>query len=72
MLTEFLYSPSIFVIGWLIFSLVAGYIAHQRGRSPILIFIVSILLSPLIGIIAAIMVKRGNGVKAPDSPARDD
>ena len=72
MLMEFLYNPALFVIGWLIFSVLAGYIAHQRGRSPILFFLVSIILSPLIGIIAAIMVKRGNGVKASDSPASDD
>lgn len=67
MLTEYLYNPTLFVVGWLIFSGVAAYIAHQRGRSPILFFFIAIILSPLVGIIAALMVRRGNGVESVDS-----
>jgi uncharacterized membrane protein YeaQ/YmgE (transglycosylase-associated protein family)/RNA polymerase subunit RPABC4/transcription elongation factor Spt4 len=49
-------------IAWLIFSIIAGVIARQKGRSGIGFFFLSVALSPLIGIIAA-LVARPNVVK---------
>lgn len=42
------------VIGWFIFSFIAGIIAGSRGRSGIGYFLLSIILSPLIGIVLAL------------------
>lgn len=46
------------VVGWLIFSLVAAWIASSKGRSGFGIFILSLLLSPLVGIIVALVMQR--------------
>lgn len=40
---------------WLFFSLIPAHIASSKGNSGIFIFIVSLLLSPLIGLIIAII-----------------
>lgn len=40
-----------FFFGWLIFSGVVGYIASSRGRLPFDYFLLSALLSPLVGLI---------------------
>ena len=42
---------------WIIFSIIAGAIADHKGRSGIGFFFLSLLLSPLIGIIAALVAK---------------
>jgi hypothetical protein len=44
----------IFVI-WLALSILAGIIANQKGRSGIGFFLLSLVLSPLVGIIAALV-----------------
>lgn len=41
------------LFGWFILSILAGAIAESKGRSGIGYFFLSILLSPLIGILAA-------------------
>jgi DNA-directed RNA polymerase subunit RPC12/RpoP len=65
------------LISWIAFSILAGIVASNRGRSGIGFFVLSILLSPLIGIIAAFAakpnteqlenerVKAGDGRKCP-------
>lgn len=40
---------------WLFLSIVAGIIANNKGRSGFGFFLLSIVLSPLIGIIAALV-----------------
>jgi hypothetical protein len=48
-----------FLIGWIIFCCVAGAIASNKGRSFAVAFFISILLSPIIGIVIA-LVQRPN------------
>ena len=43
------------VIGWLFFSIVAGVIARNKGRSGFGFFVLALLLSPIIGIVAALI-----------------
>jgi len=43
-------------IFWLIFSIIAAAIAGAKGRSAVGIFFISMLLSPLIGIIVALVI----------------
>jgi len=45
------------VIFWLFFSIIAGVIASGKARSFFGFFFLSVLLSPLIGIITALVVK---------------
>ena len=45
---------AIFIL-WLFLSIVAGIIASNKGRSGFGFFLLSVLLSPLIGIIAALV-----------------
>jgi len=52
------------IIGWLIFSLVAAWIASSKGRSGFGIFILSVLLSPLVGIIVALVMQRADTIEA--------
>lgn len=47
---------AMFWIGWFVFSFIAGVIADSKGRSGIGVFFVSVLLSPLVGIIYAIAI----------------
>lgn len=47
------------IIGWLVLSILAGIIAGNRGRSWWGFFFLALLLSPLIGIIAALVVQPG-------------
>jgi hypothetical protein len=42
------------VLGWFMFSIVAGIIASSRGRSGFGYFMLSLILSPLIGLILAV------------------
>jgi Na+/H+-dicarboxylate symporter len=46
----------IFIV-WLALSIVAGVIAGNKGRSAFGFFLLAMLLSPLVGIIAAIVAK---------------
>lgn len=52
------------IVGWLIFAFVAAWIASSKGRSGFGIFILSVLLSPLVGIIVALAMQRGEQVQA--------
>jgi DNA-directed RNA polymerase subunit RPC12/RpoP len=45
------------IITWLVFSLIAGAVAGNKGRSSFAFFALSILLSPLVGILAAFAAK---------------
>jgi hypothetical protein len=45
------------LIIWGFFSIIAGVIASQKGRSGIGFFFLSIVLSPLIGVIAALVAR---------------
>lgn len=40
------------LIMWLLFAGVVGWVASERGRGPVAWFFLSLLLSPLIGLIA--------------------
>lgn len=42
---------------WLAFSIVAGIIAANKGRSGFGFFLLSVILSPLIGVIGALIAK---------------
>lgn len=44
-------------IFWLAFSIIPAIIANNKGRSGFGFFLLSVLLSPLIGIIAALVAK---------------
>jgi hypothetical protein len=44
------------IILWLFLSIIAGVIAGKKGRSGLGFFSLAVLLSPLIGIIAALVV----------------
>lgn len=46
----------IFVL-WLAFSIIAGIVASNKGRSGMGFFFLSVVLSPLIGIISALIAK---------------
>lgn len=46
------------LILWLLFSIGAGVIASNKGRSGAGFFLLSLLLSPLIGVFAALIAKR--------------
>ena len=46
----------IFIL-WVFFSIIAGLIASQKGRSGIGFFFLSVILSPLIGVIAALVAR---------------
>lgn len=45
------------IIIWFGLSFIAGYVASNKGRSGAGYFFLSLLLSPLIGLIAALVVK---------------
>jgi len=65
------------VVLWLGFSILAGVVAANKGRSAIGFFFLALLLSPLVGLIAALVVaenrneiekqqlERGDMVKCP-------
>lgn len=50
------------LILWLIFSIVAGLIADKKGRSGFGFFFLSIVLSPLVGIIVALVVREDRSI----------
>jgi hypothetical protein len=60
------------VVGWIAFSIVAGVIAGAKNRSAFGCFLLSLLLSPLIGIILAAAMPRietAPSVEAVDAPS---
>lgn len=44
-------------LGWIVFSGVAAWIASSKGRSGVGVFLLSLALSPLVGIIVALVMK---------------
>ena len=46
------------IIGWLTLSFLAGWIAEQKGRSGPGFFLLALVFSPLIGLIAASAARR--------------
>lgn len=50
------------VILWLGLSILAGVLAANKGRSGFGFFLLSVILSPLIGLIAALVVQRDDQV----------
>ena len=44
------------ILGWIAFSALAGIIALNKGRSFFGFFLLSVILSPLFGIVAALVV----------------
>lgn len=46
------------VIGWFVFSVIAGAIASEKGRSGFGFLLLSLILSPLVGIIWAFGVSK--------------
>ena len=66
-----------YAVYWLVLSLIAGVIASKKGRSGVGFFLLSVFLSPLIGIICAFIatpnqrrvdyrkVRTGTGKKCP-------
>ena len=51
-----------FLIGWIVFSCIAGAIASSKGNSFATAFFFSILLSPIIGIVIALVQKPNEAV----------
>lgn len=46
------------LIGWIIFSWIAGYIAQQRGHTFWGFFVVALVFTPIISIIVALVIKQ--------------
>ncbi|WP_319412174.1 SHOCT domain-containing protein [uncultured Cohaesibacter sp.] len=46
----------IIIFAWILFALIPGFVASSRGNSFFLFFLLSILLSPLVGLIIALLV----------------
>lgn len=48
----------VFMFLWFAFSMLAGWVAEQKGRSGVGFFFLSLILTPVIGLIAAAIVSR--------------
>jgi hypothetical protein len=57
------------VLGWVLFSIVAGMIAGSKGRSGFGYFFLSLILSPLIGLLLAIALPALNPPATAAGPA---
>jgi len=56
------------IIGaWIVFSLLAGHVAGRKGRSAGLWFLLSLLLSPLLGLIAILILPDAKPVASPQT-----
>jgi uncharacterized membrane protein YeaQ/YmgE (transglycosylase-associated protein family) len=51
-------------LGWLVFSGLAGWIASNKGRSGVGVFFLSLILSPLIGVIVALCLQPARELEA--------
>lgn len=45
------------LVGWFLFSIIVGMYAHSKGRSGIGFFLLSMITSPLVGGIVAMVVR---------------
>ena len=52
----------IFLFFWVVFSIVAAGIANNKNRNAYGVFFLSLVLSPLIGIIVALVMKSGDEI----------
>jgi len=50
------------VVVWLLLSAIAAGLAHSKGRSAVGVFFLSIFLTPLVGLITAAMMSRGEAL----------
>jgi len=46
---------------WLLFAAIVGWLAYQKGRSPIGLFLISVVFTPIIGLIVVVLMKPGEG-----------
>jgi hypothetical protein len=60
------------VLFWLVFAVVAGVIAASKGRSGLGYFVLSVLLSPVVGLILAVALPRVQRVVAVPGPGDID
>jgi len=47
---------------WLLFAAINGWFAHQKGRSGIAFFLISVVISPMIGLIVVLAIKPSDEV----------
>ena len=52
------------IISWIVFALIPGFIAKKKGQSFVLYFALGLLLSPLLGIIFALVANRDDDALA--------
>lgn len=50
------------IVLWVFFSFIAGAIAERKGRSGVGLLVLSLLLSPLVGIVVALVLSPNNAV----------
>lgn len=55
------------LLAWTILSLVPAVIAWEKNRSPLLFFTLSMMFSPLVGFIAAILIPKKDPAAHPHS-----
>ena len=54
------------LFGWLALSVLVGFVASSKGHSALAFIFLSLVFSPLVGlIVAAIVAPRGNALRAP-------
>jgi len=51
------YTVEFLIIVWVVLSIIPAAIAEQKGRSRLAFFIISLGLSPLVGILASLIAK---------------
>lgn len=57
------------LLAWVMFAFLAAWIADSKGRSAGGVFLLSLILSPLIGIIVALVMERKSETPAGPDPA---
>lgn len=45
------------IVFWILFSIIVGWLATTKGRSGIAFFLIAIVFTPFIGLLAALLVK---------------
>ena len=46
---------------WLLFAAIVGWLAYQKGRSAFGLFLISVVFTPVIGLIVVVLMKPGEG-----------
>jgi len=57
---------------WLLFAAVVGWLANQKGRSAIGLFLISVVFTPIIGLIVVVIMKPGDKDIVNDDPSSVD